>query len=181
MKHFTSLLGLLVLSGAAPVHAQVAASFEQLRERLAPGDIIYVTDSTGRTTKETVRGLSTSTLELAGGQRVLTEQEVRQIRVERDDPPWRGFLIGLAAVGGPWLALCAPSDWCYYNEYGGEDLYRRIAVMTTAVAAGLGALIDLSIKEKVPVYVAPGRAAMRLQVAPIVSPSGAGVQVSARF
>jgi hypothetical protein len=101
--------------------------------------------------------------------------------VERDDPPWRGVLIGLAAVGGPWSAFCAPHDWCYYNEYGAEDLYRRIAVVTTALAAGLGALIDLSIKEKVPVYVAPGRASIRLQVAPLVSPSGAGVQVSARF
>jgi hypothetical protein len=175
-------LALRVLMDISPAHAQPAAtSFEQLRDRVVPGDVIYVTDTTGRTAKEAVGRLTSSTLQLAGRESVLTEQDVRKISVERNDPPWRGALIGLAAAGGPWLALCAPHDWCYYNEYGGEDLYRRLALVTTGLAAGIGALIDLSIKERVPVYSRPGSAWQNLQISPLLSTSSAGLRLSARF
>jgi len=85
------------------------------------GDTVYVADASGHEIKGKLAALSTATLTLQGGTTFL-EHDVTQIRVERQAPPWRGALIGLAAVGGPWLAACAADDdWC---DYGAKSARR---------------------------------------------------------
>src|SRR5688572_7931623 len=53
----------IFLTGVASAQP-VATSFEQLHELVKSGDTIYVTDSTGRTTKGKLGNLSSASLEL---------------------------------------------------------------------------------------------------------------------
>ena len=100
--------------------------------------------------------------------------------LERRDSPWNGALIGLAVAGGPWLAVCAAYDWCYYNEYGAENMLRTTALVTAAIGAGLGALSDLSRRTRTTIYRGPGERGFKLSVSPALS-LGAMVRVSATF
>jgi hypothetical protein len=171
----------------------VATSFEELRSLVKSGDTIYVTEANGRKTKATLGELSLSSLELLVRktgpdgrdalvqQKRLAEPDVRQIQIERGDSVLNGTLIGLAVVGGPWLLACNPAtDWCYYND--GANLFRGLALITSGIAAGIGALIDAGIRERVLVYYqAPGRQTQGVHLSPFVSKSAAGVQMSLRF
>ena len=145
------------------------------------GDTVYVADASGHEIKGKLAALSTETLMLQGGTTFL-EHDVTQIRVERQAPPWRGALIGLAAVGGPGLAACAADDdWCDYGEVGSENLFRRIAIFTTATGAVVGGLVDRSIKEKTIVFRSPSRRAVLAGISPLLALGRAGIQMSTRF
>ncbi len=183
----------LLLMGPRTAGAQtVATSFPELQGLVRPGDTIYVTEASGRTTKGKLREISQATLELLvrktasdGSQSFvpqarLTESDVRQILVARRDPPWKGMLIGLAAVGGPWAFVC--SRGCEYNEYGGEDLIRITALITTGIAAGIGTLVDAAMVKRTMVYYkAPTARSPAVGVSPLLSKSMAGIQMSLRF
>jgi hypothetical protein len=185
---------LLSLSLPFTASAQaVATSFEELRSLVKPGETIHLTDATGRTIRGRVGDLSASSLEVLVRQtapdgretfvpqRRLSESDVRQILVQRRDPVWKGTLIGAAVVGGPWLLVCNPAtDWCYYGD--GENLFRGLALITTAIGAGIGALIDVAINERTMVYYRSGnQRSGSVQIAPVVSTSAAGIQMSVRF
>ena len=184
----------LVFVAPRQANAQVVAtSFEELRPLVKAGDTIYVTEANGKKTRARLGELTQSSLELLvrktgpDGRETfvplshLAERDVRQIQVDRGDSLLNGTLIGLAVVGGPWLLACNPAtDWCYYND--GANLYRGLALITSGIAAGIGALIDAGIRERVLVYYqAPGQRTSGVQVSPFVSKSAAGLQVSLHF
>src|SRR4029453_4419528 len=186
----------LPLVSVAPHQANaqvVATSFEELRAIVKPGDTVLVTEANGRKTRAGLGGWTPSSLEILVRktgpdgretfvpQSRLAERDVRQIQIDRGDSVLNGTLIGLAVVGGPWLLACNPAtDWCYYND--GANLYRMIALITSGIAAGIGALIDAGIRERVLVYYqAPGRQTQGVHLSPFVSKSAAGVQMSLRF
>jgi hypothetical protein len=184
---------LLLLAAPVPAHAQrVATTFEELQTLVKPGDTIGVTGANGRTMTGRL-GELTSSLKLLvrdiGGDgremfvptATLSESDVRQIRLERRDSVLNGTLIGLAAVGVPWLLVCAPNDWCYYNEYGGENMLRKAALTSTGMAAGLGALIDASMKQRRTVFYRPPGQTSGVTISPLLSKSGPGMQMSVRF
>ena len=192
------ILGIVLISLSVPLTARaqaVATSFEELRSLVRPGERIDVIDAKGRTTRGKLGALSTSSLEFFArdtapdgserfiAQKPLAESDIRQIVVRRRDPVWKGTLIGAAVVGGPWLLLCNPStDWCYYND--GANLYRGLALITTGIGAGIGALIDAAINPKTTVYYhAPNQTASdsRVRVAPVVARGSAGLQLSVGF
>jgi hypothetical protein len=191
-----ALLMSLPLLFIAPyeVSAQVVAtSFEELRTLVKSGDTIYVTEANGRKTKARLGELTQSSLELLVRktapdgretfvpQSRLAERDVRQIQVDRGDSVLNGTLIGLAVVGGPWLLACNPAtDWCYYND--GANLFRMIALITSGIGAGIGALVDAGIRERVLVYYqAPGSRSSSVHISPFVSKATAGLQMSLRF
>ncbi|MGH9256764.1 MAG: hypothetical protein ACRD3C_19565 [Vicinamibacterales bacterium] len=189
-------ISVIVLSIALAPRAsaqQVATSFEQLRGLVKLGDTVYVTDAGGQRTKATIGEVSASSLELfvrqpgqdghvvSVPQRPLAEGDVKQITLERRDSVWTGTLIGLAAAGVPWLVVCAANDWCYYNEYGGENALRKAAIVTVAMGAGVGALIDASIIKRAIIYQAPGQRSVNIHISPFISKSETGVQASVRF
>jgi hypothetical protein len=195
-RHRLAALGVMLLSVGFPLTARaqaVATSFDELRSLVRPGESIDVIDAKGRTTRGKLGALSTSSLELLARdtapdgserfipQKPLGESDIRQIVVRRRDPVWKGTLIGAAVVGGPWLLLCNPAtDWCYYND--GANLYRGLALITTGIGAGIGALIDAAINPRTTVYYhAPNQTASRLRVAPVVSRSAVGLQLSMGF
>src|SRR5262245_43958408 len=184
----------LVFVAPRQANAQVVAtSFEELRSLVKSGDTIYLTEANGKKTRGRLGELTQSSLEIlvpklgSDGrekfvpQSRLAESDIRQIQIERGDSVLNGTLIGLAVVGGPWLLACNPAtDWCYYND--GANLYRGIALITSGIAAGIGALIDAGITERVLVYYqAPGQRSSGVHVLPFASKSAAGMQLTWRF
>ena len=172
---------------------QVATSFEQLRSLVKPGATIYLTDASGRRTKGKLGELSASSLELLARQTGpdgretfvtkarLTQGDVRLILLERRDPLWKGTLIGLGvgAIPGAFagLAGCAQynSNACVTGPILG-------ALMIGGIGAGIGAAIDALITERTTVYYrAPSQRSSGVQVSPLFSKSGAGIQMSVRF
>ena len=190
---FALQISTLLLMAARTAGAQtIATSFPELQGLVRTGDTIYVTDASGRRTKGKLGAISPSTLELLvrktapdGSesfvpQARLTESDIRQIVVSRRDPPWKGMLIGLAAVGGPWAFIC--SRGCVYGEPGGEDLIRITALITTGISAGIGTLVDAAMMKRTMVYYkAPTARSPAVEVSPLLSKSAAGIQMSLRF
>ena len=189
MKQALLSLPLLAITAQTAGAQVVATSFEELQPLVGRGDTIQIIDSTGHKSKGRLGELSASSLELlvpkagADGRdtlvpRALSERDVTQITVERFDSLWNGTLIGLAVVGGPWAVIC--SRGCYYND--GANLIRFIALVTTAIGTGVGTLIDLAIRDRTVVYYrAPNRRSPAARIGPLLSTSGAGLQVSLRF
>jgi hypothetical protein len=184
----------LVFVAPHQANAQVVAtSFEELRAIVKPGDTVLVTEANGRKTRARLGELTPSSLEILVRktgpdgretfvpQSRLAERDVRQIQIDRGDSVLNGTLIGLAVVGGPWLLACNPAtDWCYYND--GANLYRGLALITSGIAAGIGALIDAGIRERVLVYYqTPARGSSGIAVSPFASKSAAGMQLTWRF
>jgi len=184
----------LVFVAPHQANAQVVAtSFEELRAIVKPGDTVLVTEANGRKTRARLGELTPASLEILVRktgpdgretfvpQSRLAERDVRQIQIDRGDSVLNGTLIGLAVVGGPWLLACNPAtDWCYYND--GANLYRMIALITSGIGAGVGALVDAGIRERVLVYYqTPARGSSGIAVSPFASKSATGMQLTWRF
>ena len=169
-------LVLAVTAGAANAQAP-PLDFAHIQASMKPDDVLVVTHSSGRLVKWKVADVP---VELLVRRAAITPTDIRQIAVERVDSPWNGALIGLAIAGVPWLIVCAANDWCYYNEYGAENLLRTTAITTAAIGAGMGALIDRSIRTRIALYPVNGRS-VTLGVAPARSGAGASLRMSILF
>jgi hypothetical protein len=149
-----------------------------LRVLTKAGDTVYVTSADGRIRRWTLRDVP---LELVMQQAGLSVADVRNIARERADSVWNGTLIGLAVAATPWLIVCAANDWCYYNEYGSENLLRNTALITAAMGAGVGALIDRSIRRQVIIYRSGDTRSLSISVSPTAIHQGTMVRMTATF
>jgi len=179
-RYTTLVITLVFATGSAnAAGAQDAPiDFARLNALTRPGDTVHITDPDGRDTKWK---LSDMPLELLMQRAGISSPEVQKVALERPDSPWNGALIGLAVTGVPWLAVCAANDWCYYNEYGAENMLRTTALVTAGIGAGIGALIDLSKRMRTTIYRASGDRALNLAISPAFSSEGATVRVSVIF
>jgi hypothetical protein len=153
----------------------------QLRGQIRSGDTVYVTDRDGRETRTPLRDAGAAEVERLLMRISDRAQDVTRIEVERSDSPWNGTLLGLAVAGTPWLIVCALNDWCYYNEYGAENLLRTTALTTAAIGAGVGALWDLSVKQKLVLYARPRGTTVKIDAGPELSRTGAAIRLTATF
>ena len=170
---------MLVIATATSANAQeLAVDFSRLQGSLNRGDVVIVTDSRGRQTTSRLSDVSAESLMRQLG---VSATDVREIAVERRDSVWNGALIGLAVAGTPWLITCAANDWCYYNEYGAENLLRTTAITTAVVGAGIGALFDLSKRQRFTIYQAASGRPLRIGVTPAVAVGAMAFRVTARF
>lgn len=103
------------LTAPAPCAAQKpVTSFSQLRDRMKPGDKVWVTDGQGREIEGKIGSVTPETLTLEGpGAPVFTASDVRVVR--RRDPGRRtvtGMAVGAIAGLGVGIAACAavPED-----------------------------------------------------------------------
>jgi hypothetical protein len=165
----------LVLGFASGANAQEPSEWNQAGSQTRPGDVVHVTDTAGRTFRWKLADLPIDEVIRQAG---LSENTVASVAVERSDSPWNGALTGLAVAGTPWLIICATNDWCYYNEYGAENLLRFTALATTAIGAGVGALVDLSVRQRITVF---RRASARLHASPTFTPSQVVIRFSVSF
>ena len=167
----------------------VATSFEELRPLVKPGQTVYVTDASGHTRKGRLGQLSPSSLQLLmedpdgrniSRPKAFSESDVVQVRVRKFDSLWNGTLIGLAVVGTPWAIGCLQG--CTYGEPGAEHFIHYLALITSGIGAGVGALVDAGINERAVVYYhAPNPRASSTGIEPFLTTSGAGVRLSVRF
>ena len=172
--HTSSTAAFFLLLGLASTASAQDASddWDRAASQTRPGDVVHVTDAGNRAFRWRLGEIPIDEVIRQAG---LDRTNVATMTVERTDSPWNGALIGLAAAGVPWLVVCAANDWCYYNEYGAENLLRVTALTTTAIGAGVGALIDLSIRQRFTVFRNTVRAS------PQISRNQAGVRLSLRF
>ena len=174
-KGFAAVV-MLVLGCASGANAQEPATeWNRAQSQTRPGDVVHVTDSAGRAFRWKLADLPIDEVIRQAG---LSEKTVASVAVERSDSPWNGALIGLAVAGTPWLIVCATNDWCYYNEYGAENLLRVTALTTAAIGAGVGALVDLSIRQRNTVF---RRASARLHASPTITPARIAIRFSVPF
>jgi hypothetical protein len=136
------------LAGAAAASAQEpAASFDALGGRLQIGQMIWVTDSTGREVRGRLERLSDDGLVLEDKHLVsLAAADVRRIRTRDRDSLKNGALIGLGIGGAMGTAWCIGA---VADDSGDIDARVECAEGFT-VFPGLGALIGLAIDAVVP-------------------------------
>jgi hypothetical protein len=178
----TAVVSVAVL-WAAPARAQpVAATFEELRSLIKPGETIYVTDVAGVTSKGRFAGFSVASSQLLVQRGTapalgLSESDVNNIVVHRSDPLWNGMLIGFASGAVP-VALIGIGA-------GAPASAGEVAVVTAGYGViGLltGLLIDFLNKESVTVYVhQPRTRSSRVHLSPFAGKSAAGLRLSAEF
>jgi hypothetical protein len=136
------------LATTAPASAQESASsFAALAGRIRVGQMIWVTDTTGRELRGRLERLSTDELVLkTTGIDTFAAPDVRRVRARDRDSLKNGALIGLG-VGG-----AIGSAWCIgaiADDSGDIDARVECAEGFT-VFPGLGALIGLVVDAVIP-------------------------------
>ena len=144
---------LLLALGVSPAQGQdVNGLYEQLRSRVAVGDVVTIKDVYGREMRGTIRELSRSSVTLMSDNcdRIFPESDIET--VTRRDSRWNGALWGFPAGGilGVWL------DNGLVREYGREDISVGDSAMfiggAGAIGAATGFVVDALIKRERPVY-----------------------------
>ena len=182
MSNCRAYLVLTIALTLGPVHVaraqQPSSDFAGVPDLIKAGDTVYVTDTAGHIRPWTLGDVP---LEVLMQQAGLSRSNITHIARERVDSAWNGALIGLAVAATPWLIVCAADDWCYYNEYGSENLLRNSALITAAMGAGVGALIDLSIRKQVIIYQSSDKRSLNIGSSPTVVGSRTIMRISASF
>lgn len=181
---------LLVAGGLATAAAASAqepvASFDALTGRLQVGQVVWVTDRTGREARGRLERLSSDELVLkADGSETFVAADVRRVRARARDSLKNGTLIGLGIGAGMGTAWCIGA---VADDSGDLDARVECAEGFT-VFPGLGALIGLAVDAVIPgkmrvVYQAPPSQEgswARLVMAPLVSSRVKGLAVSFVF
>lgn len=136
-RRFGGLVAAVALFPTSVGAQTVAQSFDELQGMVKVGQIVFVTDETGRLTKGKIAHLSASSLTvLAPEKRTFGEGTVTQIN--RADAVWNGALIGLGVgtIPGAWLG----------TVYCDECQHRAGPVLTGVLLfGGLGAAIGAGI------------------------------------
>ena len=162
------------LAMAAPASAQESpSSFAALIGHIRVGQVIWVTDTTGREVRGRLDRLSTDELVLkATGVDTFTSHDVRRVRARDRDSLKNGTLIGLG-VGG-----AMGSAWCIgaiADDSGDIDARVECAEGFTVFPA-LGALIGLAVDA-----VIPGKMRVIYQTSPRQADSRARLMVVPLF
>ena len=169
------------LAAVSPAHAQqVASSFDELRRLVTVGETVHVTNTNGTKARGRIVGLAESSLDVIVGsdEAVLrfAERDVNNIVAERRDSIWNGPLIGMAVGAGAGLIIELGAKTEYQSFNGGG----AIGLGTVGFLIGLS--IDAVNRQKVMVYVHPhDPKSASLRIAPFLSKSGTGLQVSIAF
>jgi hypothetical protein len=158
-------------------------SFTDLRSILAAGDAVQVMDSSGRTTRGRITGISTDALSLTvdGRQRVFPEATIQTVTKRRPDPWWNGALWGAAAGAVAGTVIAGVN--CGSTDCGeGGLVHPGFELIFGAIGAGGGALVDRFISRFDPVFARSAAAsAGRLRLSPVLSKGMKGVELSVSF
>jgi hypothetical protein len=178
------------LATAAAASAQeaqeAASSFAALVGRIRVGQVIWVTDTTGRETRGRLERLSTDELVLKDPSvHAFAAPDVRGVRARDRDSLKNGVLIGLGVGGAIGTAWCLGA---IADDSGDIDARVECAEGFT-VFPGLGALLGVAVDALIPgsmrvVYQAspsPETSRANLMVMPMFSPRANGLIVSLAF
>lgn len=172
-----AFLGAFLAAAQAFAQADWPQAVSGMSGRVKPGQTVYVTDARSRETEGRLVSLSEAgiTIDVKGESRNFMSDDVLGV-ARRGDSLLNGIAFGAAATGGFVLLATIPAGGCAEAGAGG-----CAAALATAmgVGAAIGALVDGAIKGKTVVYQAPPSRGVR--VSPVLTRSGAGVQLAIRF
>ncbi len=165
----------------------LARSFQELSDRLAPGDLVHVVDEAGREAKGIVSALSPSSLVLLvdGTPRELPEESVARIDRRGDrlrDGMLRGLIIGAITPAAIIFSLC--QDGCSQSSDRAAAISWSLSFGLIGAGAGAaaGAGVDALRIGRTTVYSAPAASkSARLAVLPEMSGGRKAVHVALRF
>lgn len=146
---------------------EAATSLEDLRLVLKKGDRVTVLDLSGKNIRGKVERIGPGLLEIRVGDslRSFSDNEARQITCKKMDSPLNGMLIGAGLGFGATLPLLwAASEGDHGWAVAGAGLWGLIG-------GGIGALVDVAVREKQTVYVRP-KSRASLNISPFYSNSG---------
>lgn len=145
-------------------------SFASLQAAAKPGARLRIVDWSGRSTTGRLDALSPSAVRLAadGVSREMPREGIAGIR-RNGDSLWNGIAWGGAVAGALFLRYNGDCDNCYSAA---ELASARLAA--AGIGAGLGAWLDLMIRDQRVLYQAPGGA-------PLVERAGDGWVVAPDF
>lgn len=157
----------------------VEQEIDWLEPEAKPGAPLRVIDRSGKsTTGRLVHVLPTSIRLASGG--VTHEVPLAEVAtVQRNgDALWNGVAWGGGFAGFMFLGYNGDCDTCYS---GAELASFRLAL--AGIGAGIGALLDLMVRDRRVLYQAPSpvTTARRVSVRPIVAPHARGLVVSVRL
>lgn len=183
MPRVTRLVAILLVACPSIAWAQPpASSLVGLQNRIRLGASVVVTDRDGRETRGRVRSLSPESLELVArdAARHFVEAEIALIEQRRSDTPLDGLAIGAGVSVGviTAFALIVCGD-CDFGDHTAE-----ILGIYGLIGGTIGLLVDASIRELHPIYIAglktsPSKAT--LTISPFASRRGGGAALSLRF
>jgi len=132
---------LLVLSVATPAAAQTENdSFQSLQRVLKPGEMVVVTENSGREVTGTVSDLSETSLSI--GNRVFRDDAIYAVR--RTDPLKNGTVAGVGVGLAATAAFTASCERYRYSEEKGPCKAAAISsgLLWVPIAAVVGRAID---------------------------------------
>ena len=179
-EHRVIVLAMIVWSWAANAASAQAldqrstttSSFATVKARVALGDVVYVTHTSGTTIKRKLAELTDDAVRvtLKTDVRTVSAADVRRIQWQQPDSPFTGVLIGGAVGAIPGI---------YPNECSGmcPEEYALIAI-----GAVVGGIIDHVITRRVTVYTAgsSGRS-NSVTIGPFAVRNRSGLQVAVTF
>ncbi len=148
-RRWVVVIGVAVL-GISEASAQApAASFEQLRSCLTPGDLVFLTDAERRVSKGTLVELSGTSLRLLvdGMPRDFVEADVSEIDRQSSDSVLNGLLLGAAVGGAIFLKYYSENALCQANCQ-----FVSGALSLIAIGGAVGAGIDALVAQRKPVF-----------------------------
>jgi hypothetical protein len=169
----------IVVGLGTQVAAQTeTASLASLQAVLKPGQLVVVTEESGRETKGIVRQLTDAALTLEG--KAFPASTIDAVR--QTDPLGNGTLAGFGVGIGATAAFVAT---CGRYEFSEERGLCQAAALTSALlviplAAFVGRQIDRAVGDR-ELYRRPVRRVTRASLAPVWRPTGLGVQLSVAF
>jgi len=148
------------------------------KDRVAVGDVIFVTPANGATIKGRLAAAIDDAvrLNLKGNTRTIPAADVRRIQRQQPDSALTGLLIGgaIGAIPGIYWLIADP------NECTGMCPEDYVSI---GVGATVGWLIDRAISTKVTLYetASPGSRPAKVTIGPVVKRSRLGAEIAVSF
>jgi hypothetical protein len=171
------LLALVATAGQAQ---ELASSFDQLRGLVRSGDVVRLTDATGREVLGTITQVSSSSLWILSNssQREFLDRDIATLRRRRSDSVANGAMMGFAV--GATLGTLAGRTFVREHGGGGKAAIPMFVLFFGGLTGSIGAGIDAMTYSDQMIYARPG-ASSRVSLHPILTPNRKGLSASIRL
>jgi hypothetical protein len=165
---------LFAFASGTSLAQEAATSLDDLRFVLGKGERVTVMDLSGKNIRGAVKRIAPGVLEIQAGGFLhsFSDNEVRQITRQKTDSPLNGILIGAGVGFGATLPpFLVASEGAHGWAVAGASLWGLIG-------GGIGALVDMAVREKQTVFVRP-KSCSSLNISPVYSNTGLKLQTPA--
>ena len=169
------------LAAATEVRAQERGAFEELGQKVKPGQSLVLKDSEGNSVSGKLVSISGSEIVILRQRALRRDQEERFqagsiSRIQRPDTMLEGALIGLGVGLAGAGAIASTNEW--NPDYGAPGAFMVYGALLGGVGAGVGMAVDSAFKTTI--YDA-SKTKARVNIAPMVRGGRKGVLATVRF